>query len=378
LRVPEWVVDLLGTAVIAASLLTARPGGGPLVWLALGAGFAGWLLFLLFSRLPLIPGRHRLTWALAALAGCAVCSAAVSGPAPAEAPTMAALALLLFSSHLRPSGRATLGLAGLVAALTAVSCLLAGRGLGELAVNLAAVVIVLLVGAARRQQDLRAEQAVRLLEQTEVARRAAAHAAALDERARIARELHDVLAHSLGALAVQLEVAEGLLDERGDLTGALHRVRRARRLAGEGLAEARRAVAALRTDPPADGLIGALTQLVAAHRRDHDTEVDLRAEGESRAVPAATAVSLLGAAREALTNCARHAPGAPVAVRLVFTPDAVRLTVTNPAPGSREVGAGDGHGLTGMRERIALAGGTLAAGWAEDDARWQVAAEVPG
>ena len=176
-----------------------------------------------------------------------------------------------------------------------------------------------------------------------------AELAALDERARIAREMHDVLAHSLGALGVQLEVAEGLLAERGDLAGGLVRVRRARRLAHEGLDEARRAVAALRAD--ALPLVDALSRLVADARRDRGLEIDLSVSGAARTLSAGTTVSLLRIAREALTNAAKHAPGSPVSVALDFGRPC-RFACTTPRPRPRAtVSPGCG---SGSRSSVAL------------------------
>ena len=164
----------------------------------------------------------------------------------------------------------------------------------ELVLHAAALTAVLIAfGLNRRQYELtRHEQA---------------RAAALDERGRIARDLHDVLAHSLGALSVQLEVAEALLEERNDTAGALERVRRSRRLAVQGLIEARNAVAALRSsEVPA--LPEALAVLAEQHGQDHRVSVAVRTEGKPRPLESGVIVALLGAAREALTNAGKHAP----------------------------------------------------------------------
>ncbi len=178
-----------------------------------------------------------------------------------------------------------------------------------------------------------------------------------------------MLAHSLGALSVQLEVAEALLEERNDTAGALERVRRSRRLAVQGLVEARNAVAALRSsEVPA--LPEALAVLAEQHGQDHRASVAVRTEGKPRPLESGVIVALLGAAREALTNAGKHAPGRPIDVRLDYR-EGVRLSVRN--PGTTERGA-DGFGLTGMRERLALVDGKLEAGPDGDD--WLVVAEV--
>ena len=110
----------------------------------------------------------------------------------------------------------------------------------------------LLAARARREHVLRTEQTRLLLAETERTHEAQAHAASLAERLRIAREVHDILSHSLSGLASQLKVAQALLAERGDVEGALDRIVRSRRIAAAGLADARDAVAALRGPQAAD------------------------------------------------------------------------------------------------------------------------------
>jgi signal transduction histidine kinase len=226
--------------------------------------------------------------------------------------------------------------------------------------------VLIAFGLNRRQYEVQARQTEQLLEQTQLAQTEHTRAAALEERGRIARDLHDVLAHSLGALSVQLDVAEALLEERGDTAAALERVRRSRRLAVQGLAEARDAVAALRADE-APELPAALAALAEQHIADHGTEVRLTVTGQ-RKLESGVTVALLGAAREALTNAAKHSPGQIVDMRLVYN-DGVRVSVRN-----KGVTSGEGFGLAGMRERLALVGGTLTAGPDGDD--WLVVAAV--
>jgi signal transduction histidine kinase len=227
--------------------------------------------------------------------------------------------------------------------------------------------VLIAFGLNRRQYEVQARQTEQLLEQTRLAQSEHSRAAALEERGRIARDLHDVLAHSLGALSVQLELAEALLDERDDKAAALDHIRRSRRLAVQGLTEARTAVAALRADDVPD-LPQALAALAEQHEADHGAAVRLTMHGAGHTESGVT-VALLGAAREALTNAARHAPGQRVDVELSYR-DGVRLTVRNKGATS-----GAGFGLAGMRERLALVGGTLTAGPDGDD--WLVVAEVP-
>ena len=232
-----------------------------------------------------------------------------------------------------------------------------------------------LLGLTRRQYVMRVRAAEALVAQTRETEAVTRRAAALDERTRIAREIHDVLAHALGGLAVQLEAAELLLTERGDIDGALERIRGSRRTAREGLEEARRAVAALRSDAPP--LPESLTGLLNSHR-EQGSSGELVIEGEARDLPPEVSLTLMRTVQEALTNARRHAAGSPVRVRLSYEPARTSVTVTNDAPPEPPLADTDptgGYGLTGMRERLELAGGRLAAGPGPDG--WTVSAEIP-
>ena len=175
---------------------------------------------------------------------------------------------------------------------------------------------------------------------------------------------------------MQLEATELLLAERGDVEGALDRIRGCQRTAREGLEEARRAVAALRSDTPP--LIESLTKLLDAHHRQ-GAQGELLVEGTQRELSPEVTLALMRTAQEALTNARRHAPGSAVQVRLVYEAASTSVTVTNDAVlrSAAAVSAGPtgGYGLTGMRERLELAGGRLAAGPGPDG--WTVHAEVP-
>ncbi|MBU3062484.1 hypothetical protein KO481_29660 [Nocardia sp. NEAU-G5] len=375
------LLRMIGTVLLAFNLMYNHRDPVPLwLWITFGAAFACWLLYALCEG-----NWHRL--AAGALIGCALLSAVSTGrwpdPANVSAPVIQLwVAVSLLAQQIVVRTKVVLSIAAATAGVLIVSCLLAGLTASHILTAVGAGAIGLLAGLYRRQYRLRAYQTELLLEQTRLAQQEHARAAALDERARIAREMHDVLAHSLGALTVQLEVAEGLLSEKGDVAAALTHVRRSHRLALDGLIEARGAVAALREDVPP--LPEAVRGLVESYRRDHRLTVECLVDGEARALPSAAVVSLLRAAREALTNAGKHAPGAPVTVALTFTPDKVRLSVRNPiVDGASSAGAiraangGGGYGLTGMRERIALVGGTLSAGLGRDGRDWQVTAEVP-
>ncbi|MGY3059724.1 signal transduction histidine kinase [Streptomyces sp. TE3672] len=202
--------------------------------------------------------------------------------------------------------------------------------------------------------------AQRLLVQERAARKAEAETAALDERARIAREIHDVLAHSLSAQMVHLEAARLLIEREptGEFRDqVLERVVAARAMAREGLAETRQALSALRGEvSPVEEF---LQQLVATD------PARVSVEGEQRTLTAEASQTVRRVAQEALTNVRKHAPGARVLVRLEYLPDEVALEVSDSGgrrPEGELSGSGSGYGLLGMRERAELMGGTLEAG----------------
>ncbi|MFD1537684.1 sensor histidine kinase [Nonomuraea guangzhouensis] len=362
---PGWlVVQVFGTLFVTAILVTARESA-PWVWALYGVSAVCWLLFVSLDR-----SRPRLA---AALLGAATLLPAVALGAAEDSSAVLLTAVLLgrFAALAAPPVAAIMAVGAGTMALAVLTWPVSGESPADAFGQALMLLAITLIGVNHRQHVVRREQAERLLEQTRLAQAEQARAAALDERTRIAREIHDVLAHSLGVLGVQLELAEAMLAEKGDVATALATVRRSRKLAADGLTEARNAVAALRQDIPS--LAGALSALAEVHRRDHRSPVDFRADGVPRGLSSAATVSLVATAREALTNAARHAPDAPVSMTLDFTADVVRLRVRNSLPA--EVPAKGGFGLTGMRERLALAGGTLDSG--HHDGSWQVTAEVP-
>jgi len=244
--------------------------------------------------------------------------------------------------------------------------------------------LCLLTGLNRRSYRVRAEQSAVLLAQAEELRAEQHRVAVLDERTRIAREIHDVLAHSLGALGIQIQAARALLTDHQDTDRALEVLNGAQRMASDGLVETRRAVHALRTDtPPLDE---ELARMTATHEQRHGSTVTLTVTGGVPPLPPDQTLALVRTAHESLTNAAKHAPYRPVTVDLSYGDEDVTLTLTNPlgradgperAPGDPAGFAtvDGGYGLTGMRERLLLLGGTLAAGAA--DGRWTVTARVP-
>ncbi|MER5343593.1 MULTISPECIES: sensor histidine kinase [Streptomyces] len=211
--------------------------------------------------------------------------------------------------------------------------------------------------------------AQRLLAQERAARVAEAESAALAERARIAREIHDVLAHSLSAQMVHLEAARLLIERGGDREQILERVVAARGMAREGLAETRQALSALRGEmSPVEDF---LSELVATA-----DGADITVAGERQPLPAEASQAVRRVAQEALTNVRKHAPGAKVHMRLEYGEHEVTLGVRDSGgPPGELSGAGAGYGLLGMRERAELLGGSLEAG--PDEEGFVVTLRVP-
>ncbi len=237
------------------------------------------------------------------------------------------------------------------------------------------------LGLTRHTYLLRAEQAEQTLAETRRAREAETEAAALAERARIAREIHDVLAHSLAAVSVNLEAAEALLGAlpagSPELAQAIACITRAGAFTREGLADARRAILALRDD--AAPLSQQLAELVKEYGADGDVLVDFTVTGPPRPVAAEASLPAYRTAQEALTNARKHAPGQPARLSLEYEPGDITVRAVNPLPSflaERPLAAtGAGYGLTGLRERAALGGGTLTAGPA--DGEWRVSLRIP-
>jgi signal transduction histidine kinase len=228
---------------------------------------------------------------------------------------------------------------------------------------------------SREQADAARARAEELLAQLAASQEAQAQAAALTERARLAREIHDVLAHALSGLVLALDTMELLARQGGDDPGTVERmleqVGRAQRIARDGLADTRRAVAALRGDElPGAPLLPRLVQAAAAS----GVHATLTVTGDPRPLPPETGLALYRTAQEALTNTAKYAGRAATAqVSLSYRPDSVELLIQDapaggPADGTAPAdrpGGGltfGGYGLAGMRERAELLGGTLTAG----------------
>jgi signal transduction histidine kinase len=296
------------------------------------------------------------------------------------------MVVFAFVAALMSAGDTDMGPALAVTAATALATLISGLAFGAsygILVGFPTVVISgLLIGRNRGAYRLQAEQAAMLLAQREQLEAEHRRADLLDERARIAREIHDVLAHSLGALGIQIQAARAVLTDHGDIERASELLATAQRMAADGLVETRRAVHALREAPLV--LETELAQASETHRQRHQVTTTFAAGGTPAPLPPDATIALLRVAQESLVNAAKHAAGHPVAVHLDYSDAEVRLTISNDlAPGADADAdqladlstVNGGYGLTGMRERFRLLNGTLQAG--RCDNRWVVTAGLP-
>jgi signal transduction histidine kinase len=204
------------------------------------------------------------------------------------------------------------------------------------------------------------DQAERLLIELEGTRAAQAQAAGLAERQRLAREMHDVLAHSLSGLMLQLEGARMLMAEDPSDPRLPGIIERAHHLGKSGLEEARRAIGMLRDDelPGPERLAG----LAAQFQEVSGVPCQLTVSGQAYDLPSEARLAVYRVAQEALTNITKHARPERVEMHLRYEPRHTRLTVENFAMNSeppRAAGDSPGYGLTGMRERAELLGGEL-------------------
>ncbi|MCA1219675.1 sensor histidine kinase [Streptomyces sp. 8L] len=233
------------------------------------------------------------------------------------------------------------------------------------------------IGLAGYVMRVEAESRHRLAVQERAARAAEAESAALGERARIARDIHDVLAHSLSAQLVHLEAARLRIEqeEPGPFRDQiLERVVAARSMAREGLSETRQALSALRGEMAP---LGDYLREVAA-----SDGAEIEVAGTPRPVPAEASQTVRRVAQEALTNVRKHAPGARVRIDLTYGPGELLLYVRDwggkGLPPVELASSGSGYGLLGMRERAELIGGTLDAGPEESGGKgYSVRLRVP-
>ena len=253
------------------------------------------------------------------------------------------------------------------AALVAAVCLLSVdlfvslmQEPGEIVFHWTVTALVWSAGFGLRTLERRAHESLRRAIDAEVGAAEQAMQAVLDERGRIARELHDIVAHSVSSMVVQAGAAEAGADDAAYVRKTVASIRST---GNDALAEMRRLVSVLRISDDApmapQPRLAALPALVERTARE-GTPTRLSVTGEPRPLPAGLDLALYRIVQEALTNVRRHADATGCEVSLHYGPDAVGLEVVDDGRGG-EVGSA-GHGLVGMRERVSLYGGELTAG----------------
>jgi len=354
-------------AVAAALSIGERPAPA-LTGSGLGVSLS--LVLLVAATLALVRQLDTVT-AIAALSAMIVGSVTLVWLQPGGA-GVAALFVAASFAAIRLPVRLSVALLGFALVAFVPAAVHAHRSGGMIVATELGIIAFYLVARSARSTAEAHEETKRVLAQLEASRNAEAEAVMLRERSRLAREMHDVLAHSLSGLMLQLEGARMLSiqpDANGQLPPALDR---AHHLARSGLEEARRAIAALRDeDLPGPDL---LEQLAADFEQDSNVSASLNITGTPRRLDSETSLTLYRVAQEALTNVRKHAQPERVELRLSYETGGTRLTVsdhaTQPAPpNAATVAAGGGYGLTGMRERAELLGGRLDAGPAPDGFR---------
>ncbi|GGV05715.1 two-component sensor histidine kinase [Streptomyces filipinensis] len=300
---------------------------------------------------------------------------------PWSTPVLLAHMAVLLLLALRVRVRGTLAALGVTAVVTSVveGVLGALRYSPTGYVSLALFAVAVLIGTALRS---RSEARTELVQQTTITAEERARRTLLEERSRIARELHDVVAHHMSVISIQAQVAPHLVENpteelKENLTGI-------RNNALEALTELRRVLGVLRSESPDEPEAGADTPRLSApgtgpapdapqpnlarldslleNTRAAGVDVVKAEEGDARGYSPGVELSAYRIVQEALSNVLRHAPGARVRVDIAHFPNGIYLSISNTRP-SRPVqpSPGGGHGLLGMRERAAMLGGNVEA-----------------
>jgi signal transduction histidine kinase len=374
-RAPVVAVALLGVLAVTESI--AHAGGTALAGFTGGTALYSLVLALvaLASTLPLA-----LLWARPSAAAVAISAASALSLAAFQTLTVAGAAAQLIAAYRLGRRGSPLLAAALAAPYLVVA--LAGPPGGEvriLTVLLTCLVpVAALAGIARRArsqalENRAARQAITgtMLDHT-----------ARGERARIARELHDVVAHHVSMIAVQAETAR--LTTPGMPAAGAQRLSAIGDTARAALTEMRRLLGVLREDAQADiadrqpqpGL-RQLNELVDAARDASGAATRFILRGPPMPLDPGVELAAYRIVQEALTNARRHAPGAAVDVELHYADDGLRLRIRDNGPGPPPAPPSGGHGLLGMRERAVAVGGELRTGAAAGGG-FLVTARLPG
>lgn len=373
-----WFAPLTGVAFTLAALaeLYARH----MVPLSLAGGFA------VAATLPLV-WRREFLHPVAAVALGAFAAAMLSGQLLLVTVAFATLCTLYVLGQQLPRQRAgVLAVAGVASVLVVY---LASNSLNDIPWPVAIIAIIAAIGlgdarraveTAGRTEAAAQERTTETLSQLNAVQR---EQAVLRERARIARELHDVVAHSVSMIAVQAETAPYTV--RDISPEAAQGYQEIAVTAREALVEMRRLLSVLRADAKGEAEVtpqprlDRLPELIEKHR-GAGGNAEISVQGDPRTLSATIELSAYRIVQESLTNARRHAPGANVRVELVYLPDRLAVRVRDNGHGTTLVldprSAGGGHGLLGMRERATMLGGRFSAGPATEGG-FMVEAELP-
>jgi signal transduction histidine kinase len=361
--VRRWVVPI-GVVLIIGGVGGGAFGQGPRAGPTLVFTISVLILAAACWAIGLSPRFGDLRVVIPALIVLGLCGAALDWP-QSDGPGFVAGYMALAGLALRvPRGTALLSSVPIVAAIAASEAHEAEKPASTvLAVALGCGFLFVTSALAALSQDAH-HRAEALLAQESAIREAREQMARLAERARLARELHDVLAYSLSGLSLQLEGARLRASQTGADPALLEQISYARQVAGDGMVSAQRALRALRADGDEVPGLGGLPRLVSGTAVAVGIPIDFRVEGTPRPLRPEAELTAYRTVQEALTNVAKHAGrGARAQVLLRWAPDSLDISVAD--SGGDGVGAGlvsSGLGLTSMAERAALYGGQLAAG----------------
>ena len=363
-----WWFDVLIVVLASAAVLeVAIRRGDPdapqtTLWFCIPAAVVVALSLLARRRFPF--GAPAAFWLLAAA------TSFVDGrliPYPAGLYLAGMLAAFLLG-NLRDPVLARVGLAVVLGSMATIILNRPGHSPGEVVFIPLLFGIAWLAGFALNARAEQADAAEARAAQAERERETAARIAVAEERARIARELHDIVAHAVSVMVLQVgAVRHKLPEELADESDALRGVEGAGRTA---LTEMRRLLAAMRDDGdslelgPQPGL-DSVGSLVAEVERA-GLPVALHVEGETAPLPRAVELSAYRIVQEALTNALKHAHANRVDVTLRYGPDELEIEVRDDGSGGGASSNGPGYGLVGIRERVKIYGGTMTAGAAPD------------
>lgn len=350
---PPWRIDaVLATCFVLTGLTTADPSGAGGYRPRDAVGVA----LILAATVPYY-ARRRAPLPVLAVSMVAVATLFIQDYAAGALPMVVAVGLFTVGAH-RPLAEVLVA-AGMANGAFVVMAAAGSRDFGgaQLVTSVAVFSATLVVGWATQSRRLRLEAMVR--EEGEAARRAAA-----DERLRIAQELHDVVAHSLGVIAVQAGVGMHVFDtDPAEARRALEHISRTSR---SSLDEIRRLLGLVRsgegaaTFAPTPGL--ADLPRLALEVAGAGLPVDLDVGDGAVDLPAGVELAAYRIVQEALTNALRHAGAHQATVRLDVNSGSLRVVVSDDGRGQKGAGRPGGHGLVGMRERVAVYGGSLAVG----------------